>query len=161
LLFLLAFGITQLINLGFQKLSLNFSPYWLLIAVIFSIGGLEELKEYFSRPLQANYRNYFELAKWAKANTPPDAVFSARKPDMFRLYSERLTIGDKPSLNDTVVLDFFRENGVDYVVLEQLGFSSTAKYLYPAIQKNPDKFPVVSQLPNPDTYILKFIEGDR
>jgi hypothetical protein len=161
LLFLLAFGITQLINLGFQKLSLNFSPYWLLIALIFSIGGLEELKEYFNRPLQANYRNYFELAKWAKANTPPDAVFSARKPDMFRLYSERLTIGDKPSLNDTVVLDFFRENGVDYVVLEQLGFSSTAKYLYPAIQKNPDKFPVVSQLPNPDTYILKFIEGDR
>jgi hypothetical protein len=101
------------------------------------------------------------LAKWAKANTPKDAVFSARKPDMFMYFADRTTIGDKPSLNDTVVLDYFRENSVDYVVLEQLGFASTAKYLYPAIQKNQAKFPIAIQLPNPDTYLLKFTEGDR
>jgi hypothetical protein len=45
------------------------------------------------------------------------------------------------------------------VIIEQLGFSSTAKYLVPAVQKNPDKFEVVYQLKNPDTYLLKFKGG--
>jgi hypothetical protein len=71
-------------------------------------------------------------------------------------YGDRTCIGDKPSLDDKEVLDFFRNNNVDYVVIEQLGFSSTAKYLVPAVQKNQDKFEVVLQLPNPDTYLLKF-----
>jgi hypothetical protein len=96
-----------------------------------------------------------------KTEYTKDAVFSARKPDMFMYYADRITVGDKPSLNDTIVLDFFRQNSVDYVVLEQLGFASTGQYLYPAIQKNQDKFPIASQLPNPDTYLLKFTEGDR
>jgi hypothetical protein len=45
---------------------------------------------------------------------------------------------------------------VDYVVLEQLGYSSTARYLYPAIQKHPECFTPVMHLENPDTYLLQF-----
>ena len=106
--------------------------------------------------MQSNYTNYFEMAKWAKANTPKDAIFSARKPDMFIYYADRTCIGDKPSLDDKEVMDFFRKNNVDYVVIEQLGFASTGKYLVPAVQKNMDKFDVVLHLQNPDTYLLKF-----
>lgn len=160
-MFLFIFGIVQLLEFVFVKINLGFSPYWLLLFGFYFISPLEKLKTAYTQPLPPNYRNYFELAKWAKQNTPKDAVFSARKPDMFMYYADRITVGDKPSLNDTVVLDFFKENGVDYVVLEQLGFASTSQYLYPAIQKNQDKFPIASQLPNPDTYLLKFAEGDR
>jgi hypothetical protein len=160
-LFLMIFGVVELLNFTFGKIKISFSPYWLLIFVFYYVTPLENLKAQLSQAVPQNYRNYFELAKWAKQNTPKDAVFSARKADIFMYYSDRVTVGDKPSLNDTVVLDFFRTNGVDYVVLEQLGFASTPKYLYPAIQKNQDKFVIASQLPNPDTYLLKFTEGDR
>ncbi len=40
--------------------------------------------------------------------------------------------------------------------LEQLGYGSTARYLYPAIVAHQELFPVVGQIPNPDTYLLKF-----
>jgi len=51
---------------------------------------------------------------------------------------------------------------VDFVVLEQLGYSSTGRYLYPAIMKHPDLFQPVMQLQNPDTYLLAFNkEGAR
>lgn len=160
-LFLFVYGISETLKVGFSKISLSFSPYWLLIFALYFTSPLEFLKNQMLEPLAPAYQNYFELAKWAKENTPKDAIFSARKPDMFMYYADRITVGDKPSLNDTVVLDFFRQNSVDYVVLEQLGFISTSKYLYPALQKNIQKFPIVAQLPNPDTYILRFTEGDR
>jgi len=160
-LFLMIFGVVELLKFILAKVKLSFSPYLLLIFGFYFFTPLENLKNTLSQPVPQNYRNYFELAKWAKLNTPSDAVFSARKADIFMYYSDRITIGDMPSLNDTVVLDFFRNNGVDYVVLEQLGFASTPKYLYPAIQKNQEKFIIASQLPNPDTYLLKFTEGDR
>jgi hypothetical protein len=91
-----------------------------------------------------------------RTTAPKDAIFSARKADMFIYDSDRTCVGDKPSLDDKEVLQFFRDNNVDYVVIEQLGFSSTAKYLVPAVQKNMDKFEIVYQLKDPDTYLLKF-----
>lgn len=45
---------------------------------------------------------------------------------------------------------------IKYVVLEQLGYASTVRYLYPAIVANPELFDLVWQLPDPDTYLLKF-----
>ncbi|MFN8309126.1 MAG: glycosyltransferase family 39 protein [Chitinophagales bacterium] len=154
-------AVVKLVNIVLNKASFSFSPYFLLVFVLFYTTPIEQLAAKAEEPMPMNYVNYFELAKWCKSNLPKDAVISARKADMFIYYADRTCIGDKPSLDDKEVLDFFRQNGVDYVVVEQLGFSSTAKYLIPAINKNPDKFPVVRQLPNPDTYLLKFTEGDR
>ncbi|MCW3125491.1 MAG: repeat protein [Bacteroidetes bacterium] len=128
---------------------------FLLVGLVYS-KPIDQLEEQARQPIQPNYENYFAIARWAKEHTPKDATFSARKPDMFIYYSDRMCIGDKPSLIDTEVLDFFREHKVDYVCVEQLGFSSTGKYLIPALQKNPANFEVVYHLPNPDTYLLKF-----
>ncbi|MFN8278081.1 MAG: glycosyltransferase family 39 protein [Chitinophagales bacterium] len=154
-------GVVCLLNLALGKMNLSFTPYFLALLALGATGPIQKLSEQAEQPMPQNYVNYFELAKWCKENTPKDAIFSARKADMFIYYADRTCIGDKPSLDDKEVLDFFRTNGVDYVVVEQLGFASTAKYLIPAINKNADKFPVVRQLPNPDTYLLKFAEGDK
>ena len=58
--------------------------------------------------------------------------------------------------NEEELITGLINSGTDYVVLEQLGYSSTGRYLYPAIQKNPELFPIVMHLKNPDTYLLKF-----
>jgi hypothetical protein len=154
--FLMLYGVKELAELLAGPNVAKYLPYAFLLIGMTSSDPISAIQEQAQQPFPANYVNYFEIAKWAKKNTPKDAIFSARKMDMFIYYSDRMCIGDKPSLNDTVVMDYFRQNKVDYVVVEQLGFSSTAKYLVPAIQKNQDKFEVVLQLPNPDTYLLKF-----
>ncbi len=155
-LFLMIYGLSQMLQLGFSKIGLSFSPYWLLLFVLFMMTGIKILKIELQQSIVPNYANYIGLAKWAKGNTPKDAVFSARKPEIFIYYSERMTINYVNSLNDKEVLEGFRENGVNYVVLEQLGFSSTTRYLYPAILKNAQKFPILVQMKNPDTFLLKF-----
>jgi hypothetical protein len=155
-IFLALFGIKELAALAIGEGTTKYLPYSFLLLGFLYAKPINALEEQAGQPMPQNYVNYFELAKWAKKNTPKDAIFSARKPDMFVYYSDRLCIPDKPSLDDKEVLEFFRKNRVDYVVIEQLGFSSTAKYLVPAVQKNQDKFEVVLQLPNPDTYLLKF-----
>jgi hypothetical protein len=58
--------------------------------------------------------------------------------------------------DDKALIKGLIDSKTDYVVFEQLGYSSTARYLYPAIQNNLELFPVVMYLPEPDTYLLKF-----
>jgi hypothetical protein len=154
--FLSLYGIWQLAALMIKSTNITYLPYIFLVLGLLYTKPIDALEEQAAQPMQPNYTNYFDAARWAKANTPKDAVFSARKPDMFMYYADRTCIGDKPSLDDKEVLDYFRKNNVDYVIIEQLGFSSTAKYLVPAVQKNPDKFDLVLHLQNPDTYVLKF-----
>lgn len=154
--FLALYGIKELVAIPVGQDKLTYAPYaFLLLGLVYS-KPISALEEQANQPMSPNYSNYFDIAKWAKENTPKDAIFSARKADMFIYYADRTCVGDKPSLDDKEVLQFFRDNNVDYVIIEQLGFSSTAKYLVPAVQKNPDKFDVVYQLKNPDTYLLKF-----
>lgn len=155
-IFLALYGVKELLALALGEKNMTYVPYLFLLLGMLYVKPISALQDQANQTMPTNYTNYFEMAKWAKANTPKDAIFSARKPDMFIYYADRTCIGDKPSLDDKEVMDFFRKNNVDYVVIEQLGFSSTAKYLVPAVQKNMDKFDVVLHLPNPDTYLLKF-----
>lgn len=155
-IFLALYGIRELMALAVGEDKLTYAPYIFILFGLMSTKAIGALEDQAGQQMPPNYQNYFDIARWAKANTPKDAIFSARKADMFVYYADRTCVGDKPSLDDKEVLQFFRDNKVDYVVIEQLGFSSTAKYLVPAVQKNMDQFEIVYQLKNPDTYLLKF-----
>ena len=48
------------------------------------------------------------------------------------------------------------DNSVDYVILEQLGYHSTEKYLFPAVQKYEPYFPRVLHINNPFTSLHQF-----
>ena len=45
---------------------------------------------------------------------------------------------------------------VDFVLVEQLGFGSTYRYLIPCVQRHKEIFKVALHLPNPDTFLLHF-----
>ncbi len=160
-LFLAAYGLFFIIDKLLKKDTIQYAPYFLLIFAFMFIAPIDKLHEMTETNFPPSYTNLFDMAKWCKDNTPKDAVFSCRKPDMFMFYANRVCVGDKPSLDDKEVMDFFRKNDVDYVVIEQLGFASTAKYLVPAVQKNMQRFETTLQLPNPDTYLLHFKEGNK
>ena len=54
------------------------------------------------------------------------------------------------------VMEDFIDKKADYVVLDNLGYRQTYKYLFPAIEANQEDFEVILSLENPDTYLLKF-----
>ena len=54
------------------------------------------------------------------------------------------------------VVSLLKDKKATHVVLDQLGFSQTGRYLYPVIQGNPEKFQGLHTIPNPETYLFKF-----
>ena len=103
-----------------------------------------------------NYQHFFKIAEEVHKQLPPETVVCSRKPELFYMFSRTPSVMYAWSNDDKTLIEDLIRSHTDYVVLEQLGFSSTYRYLYPAIQKHPELFPVVMHLKNPDTYLLKF-----
>jgi len=102
------------------------------------------------------FKNYFDLATWSNKNLPTDAVVACRKGQLFYLYAHRYVTGFKNTLDREELIENLHDKGVTHVVLDQLGYASTSRYLYPAIKRYPGKFKVIQQLKNPDTYLMQF-----
>ncbi len=165
LIFCFYYGIVELIKIIFLSLKLKI-PSWLpfcFLGVIFlHLPRLGDLNKKSKERLHPGMTNYFQLAKNFKTKNEDGAVVICRKPGMFHYYSNAFTYNYKYSLDDKEIIERFINQDVDYVVIDQLGYGSTSRYLVPAIQKNQELFKTVEQLENPDTYLLKFdIEAAR
>lgn len=131
-------------------------PYALLS--IFFIGlkpGLDQKRMQAVQPVFPAYQNYYDIAAELKRN-PNDLLIAARKPEIFHYHSKKYTTYYPSSLDTRVVIQGLLESEVDYVVVEQLGYSSTPRYLIPAINEYSSLFEVVTKKENPDTYLLSF-----
>ena len=106
---------------------------------------------------EPKWNNYFETAKWFRKREITDVVVSCRKPVMFYLYSGTFTTKYKYTQDDKDLITDLRARKTDYVVIDQLGYSSTFRYLFPAIQNNSDQFELILHIEKPDTYLLKLL----
>ncbi len=134
-----------------------FHPLLFLIPVVLAGGGeLKRLHAEAREKTTPNYVNFYAIASYAREHLPKESVVCSRKPTLFFMYSQGYVCNYTYTLDDAQLIGDLIKSKVDYVVLEQLEYSSTARYLYPAIAKNFELFPVVFALKNPDTYLLKF-----
>lgn len=139
------------------KIAKSFSPWFLSIFfLIFSFPPLKAEHEQNKSPFPPNYQNFFRIAEEVKKQLPPQTMICSRKPNLFYMYGKTWVCNYKWTQDDKELINELIRNKVDYVVLEQLGYSSTFRYLYPAIEKHQELFAPVMHLPNPDTYLLKF-----
>lgn len=154
------YGLYQLLNRRFEvkrKKMPKMASYAFLLLSFFFIPKLKAMhKEAKQSSLPPPYKNYAELAKSVKKMSNTDLKIACRKPGMFYYYSNTYVTNYLYSLDDKEVLKDLITKHIDFVVLEQLGYSSTGRYLYPAIEKNSDLFQVTIHLKNPDTYLLHF-----
>ena len=104
--------------------------------------------------------NYFEMARWTAIHTEADAIVACRKPSLFYLFSNRRTVPYKFTADNAELIADLRDQGVDYVVTESLGYSTTPRYLVPAIQNNLPKFSAAHKLDKPLTWLLRFHPSD-
>ncbi|MFA4851653.1 MAG: hypothetical protein WC599_03955 [Bacteroidales bacterium] len=163
LLFLLGNGLYEIIKWLFLQMKLkNYYvvqvglPFCFLFAIPLYKPQLEQLHDFAKSNYPNNYKNYFDIATWANQHTEINDVICCRKPELFYLYAKRYVTNYKNTLNKEEEIEFLKKAKVNYVVLEQLGYASTGRYLYPAIQRYPEKFKILYQLKDPDTYFMKF-----
>jgi antitoxin component YwqK of YwqJK toxin-antitoxin module len=165
LTFLFINGIIELISLfGFNVLKIKSQRAIYLVLVGLSLLTINSYgkKAIYLREMQAKspfpkpYQSYFELAEWIKRNAPANSVTCCRKQALFYLYSGKYVTGFANTEDVVKEIEYLEKRGTDYVVLDHLGYSSTARYLYPAIQRFPNKFKVIKHIKSPDTYLFKF-----
>lgn len=163
LVFLIGMGIYSLLRIICKQLKVQ-NQFITSLAIPLSFLAFlplftPEIHELHKKALNVypkNYKNYFELAKWANQNTDRDAIISCRKPAFFYLYSTRKTTTYSKTLDKEKVIEGLLKNNVDYVILDQLGYSSTSRYLYPAIKRYPAKFKVIKKTEKPEQYLMEF-----
>ncbi len=155
----LLIGAYTLLSVAVQKLHIakEFSPWILLLPVLFfAYPRLEALNQMNKQPFPPAYQNFFAIAKEINKQLPPSTVVCSRKPELYYMYGKTTACGYNWTENDTILIRELIQNKVDFVILEQLGYSSTGRYLYPAIQKNQELFTPVMHLKDPDTYLIRF-----
>lgn len=133
-------------------------PYAFLIMVFFMIAPIKSLAARMKQPYPSAYQNYFRIAEeMQKQLSAKNVICCCRKPELFGyyapdIYATNYLYSVEP---DEVIRDLLKKK-INYVILEQLGYGSTPRYLVPAIVKYPDLFPQVWHLQNPDTFLLGF-----
>ncbi len=152
-------GLVYLMELAIKRLNLH--PRILLAVFIISciaqIPKIKALKVENSKKLSANFSNYFQLGTFIREKHPQgNVVVSSRKPSLFYLYARSYGCKYPYTAKPHDMLQGLVDRNVDYVVVEQLGYISTEKYLIPTIKAYPQFFGGVKALKNPNTYLFRF-----
>ena len=115
--------------------------------------GLTKLARESRADYRPEWRNYLEAGLWLRANAPEDAVVTCRKAFWMHVVSGRRTFVYAFEEPEVVVADLDAHDA-DYAIVEQLGYSHTPRFLVPALESEPDRFPILWHRPNPDTYVV-------
>ena len=139
----------------------RFHPLVLLLFLLIYIPDMQYLyRQATQARVPNNWVNYFTMAEWVAQNTETEAIVACRKPLLFYLYSNRRTVIYKFTDDKMLLLDDLRQNRVDYVVVDRLGYSSTIRYLVPAVQAHVEMFSVIHTIKDPDTWLVKYHPSD-
>ena len=131
----------------------------LILCLLFipSKDGLKSEIELSKQKYPIQYTQFFSMGKQMKKSAPKGSVVCSRKPQMFWLNSQLPGVNYKYTKDAKELILDLVEKKVDFVLLDNLGYSSTYLYLYPAIQQYPQYFPqAVLHYDNTHQYMLVF-----
>jgi 4-amino-4-deoxy-L-arabinose transferase-like glycosyltransferase len=141
----------------------------LAVSSVFTVAmsipsGLRIIRAYAAGNEMAGYPpewvRYYETATFASRFSPQDAVFVARKPNLFYLYANRKCLSYPFTFDKEKVIDTIKENHVSYVVVDAFTWTNTTgKYLVPALLAHEKEFEVIYSTERPETYVLRYIGG--
>lgn len=133
------------------------SAYLLLLLALPAIAPIKEQSAVAKQPFPPAYKNYFAIAQTIQKQLPRGCVVSCRKPELFSYFApSHYAVRYSFTKDSAKLIANMLDNNVDFVILEQLGYSSTPLYLYPAVVEHQELFKVVATLPAPETFLLSF-----
>ncbi len=127
-----------------------------LLALPLHGSGVAQLARQGQAAYPPAWEHYYRAGLWLRENVPPETVIACRKPYWLYVVSGRRCVvyrHDPPEL----LLAHLQQIPVDYVVVESLGFSSTPRFLLPAIRQERRRFKAVWGEAEPPTVIMQFI----
>ncbi len=149
----LILGVYTLLKLKIK----NFSPLWLLIPITLLVAPkLKQRNEIAKRDYPQNFKNFIELADKLKSANNEEIIVCSRKSNIFYVLSGLKGVNYRYTLDNKELIRGLLEDDVDYVILDQLGYSSTFRYLLPAVQNHPEIFKAIYKTSAPENYILQF-----
>ena len=152
------YGLLQLTGVGAFRKEHSLYPLAFLFMFFPMRPMLKMQHEQAKAPYFPAYQNYFTIATTLNEQLPKGTLVCCRKTELFQYYAPNLFgVGYAYSLVPEEVIADMEKKKVKYVILEQLGYSSTYRYLYPAITAHPERFKPVWHLENPDTYLFEFV----
>jgi len=139
-----------------EKISVSVIPFLFLFFIFYQTDGIANLENMAKTGVMSPaYLRYFDVAKWAKTNIPPTSVVVCRKPELFYLYAGCKTTNYLFTLNSDSLIANMKTKKATHVVIEQLGFASTGRYLVPDLMANQEKFKLIYHVKDPDTYLYE------
>ena len=124
------------------------------------LSNLFSLPDFISRArgYPPGWAKYLETAQWARSNTDPQAVVMCRKPFLYNLFSERMTVGYPFTRDHTKMRGYLLETRPDYIVLDDFGggVSSTDVYVVPVLQDMIQYVGLAYETGEPVNKLLKF-----
>ncbi len=118
-------------------------------------AALVDLRERGQAEYVPRWHNYFNAGLWLRSNGEAGQIVACRKPFWMNVVSGLPTVV-YPFKPPHEVVDTMQQRNVAYVVVDQLGFSSTPRFLVPAIREHSKRFRALWHAPAPDTYVLAF-----
>lgn len=159
LYFCFYYGVFVVIRIAVKDRVPDNTPYLLLLLLLAlpMIPPVQRQHKIAMQPYPVQYQQYFAVAEEIQRQAPAGTVVCCRKPELFKFYAPDIyTTNYLYTADADELLQNLVDKNVDYVVLDNLGYSSTPRYLLPAINNRSGYFSTVWHLQNPDMYVLKF-----
>lgn len=105
----------------------------------------------------STWHQYFALLYWINHNIPPGRVIMSRKPEFVYLISGQKSIIFPHTNNHYEMMDAVLQ--CDYVIFDAFYDKKTQEHLLtPVIKREPDRFKMVGQTPEPTFYLLQVVK---
>jgi len=106
------------------------------------------------------WARFIEACDWIENNTPENTKLISRKPRMSYILSDRPGKVYPFTEDIEAVMTDIDSSGADYVILDRV-MQSTAVYLFPTIQAYPQRFSVIYESAEPETYVLRILPNEN
>lgn len=124
----------------------QFVLYSPLIFLFILIPTVKKLQEKAEGKHPKNWENFLVMSEWANEELPEDVIIASRKPALSYMMSNRFSVNFPYTADVKDFIAQIKEVGVTHIIVEQLGFNQTGKYLVPIVKNDPEKFKVIHAL---------------
>ena len=123
----------------------NVTPYALGILVLPQLTALGPMREDAQEAHLGQFTEYFQMAEAIGRQSAEDAIICTTKPALFFLHGQRAAIRTPKTQDPAAFMTKLDDVGVDYVLVDAMGYSWALQSLQIAIDNYPERFQVVSQ----------------
>ena len=144
-------------NIEKRPIFLKVLPFLFCSLLFLSFPKVKRYAKIAKQPYATKYTNYISIMTEMGKNLPEGTVCYCRKPEFFSYYAPSIRAACYPfsTVPEDIIQSMIDKN-VEYVIADQLGYTSAALYLSPTIEKYKSLFQTVLHYRSPNTYLFRF-----